>query len=82
MGNALIFRGTNAPKIFDTAALWRLFEQEQAVFFYAFTDVREAFYPRGSSKPMAHSTAKCNGRQKTGIHNTAKSGRRNGQPVE
>jgi hypothetical protein len=31
---------------------------------------------------MAHSTAKCNGRQKTGIHNTAKSGRRNGQPVE
>jgi DNA helicase-2/ATP-dependent DNA helicase PcrA len=31
---------------------------------------------------LAHSTAKCNGRQKTGIHNTAKSGRRNGQPVE
>jgi hypothetical protein len=52
MGNALIFRGTNAPKIFDTSALWRLFEQEQAVFFYAFTDVREAFYPRGSSKPI------------------------------
>jgi hypothetical protein len=38
--------------VFDTAALWRLFEREQAAFFYAYTDVREAFYPRESSKPI------------------------------
>ena len=38
--------------VFDTAALWRLFEQERSAFFYAFTDIREVFYSREHSKPI------------------------------
>ena len=38
--------------VFDTAALWRLFEQERGAFYYAYTDIREAFYPREASKQI------------------------------
>ena len=38
--------------VFDTAGLWRLFEQERGAFFYAYTDIREAFYPREASKQI------------------------------
>jgi hypothetical protein len=38
--------------VFDTAALWKLFEQERRAFFYAFTDIRQAFYPREHSQPI------------------------------
>jgi hypothetical protein len=31
---------------------WRLFEKERGAFFYAYTDVREAFYPREPSKQI------------------------------
>ncbi|HEY6339179.1 MAG TPA: DUF2971 domain-containing protein [Candidatus Sulfotelmatobacter sp.] len=38
--------------VFDTAALWRLFQRERATFFYAYNDLREAFYPRESSRTI------------------------------
>jgi Protein of unknown function (DUF2971) len=36
--------------VFDAAALWKLFEQEQSAYLYPYTDVREAFYLRENSK--------------------------------
>jgi hypothetical protein len=38
--------------VFDTAKLWGLFEKERDAFFYAYTDVRKAFYPREPSKQI------------------------------
>ena len=36
--------------VFDAAALWKLFEQERSSFFYLYTDVREAHYPRKGAR--------------------------------
>lgn len=38
--------------VFDCAALWKLFEEERSTFFYAYTDLREAHYPREGAKVL------------------------------
>jgi hypothetical protein len=38
--------------VFDTTKLWRLFEKERGAYFYVYTDVREAFYPREPPKQI------------------------------
>jgi hypothetical protein len=38
--------------VFDTADIWKLFEQERFTYFYAYTDLQEAHYPRGGAKPL------------------------------
>jgi hypothetical protein len=38
--------------VFDSAALWQLLEQERSSFFYAYTDLQEAHYPRLGTKRL------------------------------
>jgi len=38
--------------VFDTAALWKLFEEERSAFLYVYTDMREAHYPREGAKEL------------------------------
>ena len=38
--------------VFDSAALWKLFERERSKFFYVYTDLREVHYPRDGTKAL------------------------------